>query len=124
MRIAPFFGRIILPPLGLVLLATVWVPRHDDPVWFGGRARDASRGMQDPALRGQMAESLIASGVLLNKAEVDVTALLGAPDSRAAPRPGGSSELLYRVGASGVDDLWLSLVVNDGRVAQVRLRPD
>jgi hypothetical protein len=77
------------------------------------------RWQADRRQRPRMVKDLLAKHLLEGKSRDEVQALLGAPDST------GDQRLIYWAGTDGViDDMWLALVLQNGKVVAVKYYPD
>jgi hypothetical protein len=79
-------------------------------------------GIADPDQRRHLAEEMIRDGHLIAMTREQIVEALGEPNSRRMSAAYGDPK--YVVGQSGVDDVWLGIHVEDGKVARAEIRSD
>lgn len=95
--------------------ATTPSPRSADAVFAEWR----SIAEQDK--RQRVAEEPIRDKHLIGMTREQVLAALGEPSLRNLP---GYGDPKYIVGQSGIDDMWLCVYIEDGKVIRTMLRSD
>ena len=84
---------------------------------------ESSRWKTERSQRYRMAKDLRESGKLLGLDEHELQEQLGPADN-SVDDARGVHYVLYWLSRWGVDDLWLELALNNGRVVSVNERPD
>jgi hypothetical protein len=80
------------------------------------------RGIADQDKRQHLAEEMIRDGHLTGMTREQVVQVLGKPNSRRMSAAYGDPK--YIVGPSLIDDMWLCIHVEDGKVTRAELRSD
>jgi hypothetical protein len=122
-RMRQFDLILAVSVLTVVLGITVW------RIWFPGRAFDAAAWKDETKInqgvRSEMADRLVARGVLQGKTRQEIVDLLGEP---LPPNSFGDWDIVYWLGYDGgymgVDSWYLVLRLSDGRVQECRIVPD
>ena len=111
--------------LGFGILGPRWVERRAPATRPSPRSADAVVAEWGPLgrdSRSGVAREIVRDGHLIGLTPERVVELLGEPNRRRMSAEYG--ELKYIVGPSGVDDLWLCIHVENGRVVRCEIRSD
>ncbi|MFO0900200.1 MAG: hypothetical protein U0836_22420 [Pirellulales bacterium] len=111
----PLFATVAF--LASILVGLALVAQHADIPFDGNVWRNS------PDQRTRMIKSLLGGPLRPGQSREAIEQLLGEPDS-TRPQPNGAECLLYRVGSSGIDDLWLEVEVKDALASRVTVRSD
>ena len=111
--------------LGFGILVPRWVKRGvpaTRPASRSANAVVAAWGSLGSDSRSGVAHEIVRDGHLIGLAPERVVELLGEPNPRRMSPEYG--DLKYVVGPSGVDDVWLCVHVENGRVVRCEIRSD